>query len=60
MSAVKRKSPPDSAAKPKAKRSKAEEANYHLTPSIRDKDGEIVWPAPKEQMEMARQFITEW
>lgn len=33
---------------------------YHETPSKRDKDGEIIWPAPKDQMEAARNFIREW
>jgi ATPase subunit of ABC transporter with duplicated ATPase domains len=33
---------------------------YHETPSRRDKDGEIIWPAPKDQMEAARNFIREW
>ncbi|KAK6711585.1 hypothetical protein SNK05_006013 [Fusarium graminearum] len=32
---------------------------YHETPSKRDKDGEIIWPAPKDQMEAARNFIRE-
>ena len=33
---------------------------YHETPSRRDKDGEIIWPAPNEQMQAAREFIREW
>jgi hypothetical protein len=33
---------------------------YHETPSKRDKDGEIIWPAPKDQIEAARNFIREW
>ncbi|KAG8672434.1 hypothetical protein FPOAC2_05822 [Fusarium poae] len=32
---------------------------YHETPSKRDKDGEIIWPAPKDQIEAARNFIRE-
>ncbi|KAI1802068.1 DHH phosphoesterase [Daldinia bambusicola] len=33
---------------------------YHLTPSIKDEEtGEIVWPAPKDQIERARNFILE-
>lgn len=33
---------------------------YHLTPSVRNDDGEIVWPAPERKMEAARSFIREW
>ncbi|KAF4465436.1 dhh family [Fusarium albosuccineum] len=32
---------------------------YHLTPSLRDDEGEIVWPAPKDKMEAARSFIRD-
>ncbi|KAI1097679.1 DHH phosphoesterase [Jackrogersella minutella] len=32
---------------------------YHLTSSLRDESGEIVWPAPKAQIECARNFILE-
>ncbi|OTB12685.1 hypothetical protein K445DRAFT_76888 [Daldinia sp. EC12] len=33
---------------------------YHLTPSVRDEEtGEIIWPAPKDQIERARNFILE-
>ncbi|KAF5024388.1 hypothetical protein F66182_3474 [Fusarium sp. NRRL 66182] len=33
--------------------------DYHLTPSRRDKDGEIIWPAPRDQIEAARSFIRD-
>ncbi|RGP76699.1 dhh family [Fusarium longipes] len=32
---------------------------YHETPSRRDDNGEIIWPAPKDQIEAARNFIRE-
>ncbi|OHE91061.1 DHH family protein [Colletotrichum orchidophilum] len=32
---------------------------YHLTPSVRGDDGEIVWPAPEVKLEAARAFIRE-
>ncbi|KAK2056916.1 DHH family protein [Colletotrichum caudatum] len=32
---------------------------YHLTPSVRGKDGGIVWPAPDDKMDAARAFIRE-
>ncbi|WYZ38055.1 hypothetical protein EsH8_II_001561 [Colletotrichum jinshuiense] len=32
---------------------------YHSTPSVRGKDGGIVWPAPEDKMEAARSFIRE-
>ncbi|KAJ3956061.1 hypothetical protein N0V92_007389 [Colletotrichum tropicale] len=32
---------------------------YHLTPSVRNEDGTIVWPAPEDRMEAARSFIRE-
>ncbi|KAI1208422.1 DHH phosphoesterase [Annulohypoxylon truncatum] len=44
---------------PRAKKPRPEVPEYHLTPSIRDESGEIVWPAPREQIERARDFIRE-
>lgn len=32
---------------------------YHLTPSVKDEDGEIQWPAPKAQITRARDIIRE-
>ncbi|KAJ4348836.1 uncharacterized protein N0V89_010214 [Didymosphaeria variabile] len=43
----------------KAKKPKTKIPEYHLTPSRRDEDGEIVWPAPKAQIERAREIIKE-
>ncbi|OAG01832.1 DHH phosphoesterase [Paraphaeosphaeria sporulosa] len=43
----------------KAKKPKVQIPEYHLTPSRRDEDGEIVWPAPKAQIERAREIIRE-
>lgn len=48
------------ATSPKKKKQKIEIPEYHLTPSRRDDDGEIVWPAPKAQIERAREIIREW
>lgn len=42
------------------KKPKPSVPEYHLTPSVRDEDGAIVWPAPDEKMEAARAFIREW
>ncbi|OIW28109.1 DHH family protein [Coniochaeta ligniaria NRRL 30616] len=33
--------------------------DYHLTPSAHNEDGEIIWPAPADQIESARNFILE-
>ncbi len=33
---------------------------YHLTPSVHDESGEIIWPAPRDQIERARNFILDW
>ncbi|KAF1970221.1 DHH phosphoesterase [Bimuria novae-zelandiae CBS 107.79] len=43
----------------KPKKPKVEIPEYHLTPSRRGLDGEIVWPAPKAQIERAREIIKE-
>ncbi|KAF2146143.1 uncharacterized protein K452DRAFT_315394 [Aplosporella prunicola CBS 121167] len=32
---------------------------YVLTPSLKDESGDIIWPAPKDQIEDARNFIQE-
>lgn len=41
----------------KTKKAKAEVPEYHATPSVKDEDGEIIWPAPKAQIEKAREII---
>jgi hypothetical protein len=33
---------------------------YHSTPSKKDSNGEIIWPAPKSQIEVSRNFIRDW
>ncbi|KAI1326907.1 DHH family protein [Xylariaceae sp. FL0255] len=57
-STMKRSAPTGLAAKAK-KKPRAEVPEYHLTPSLRDESGEIIWPAPKAQIEGARNFILE-
>lgn len=56
---MKRKQPP-SKVQPAAKKARPEVPEYHLTPSLKDESGEIIWPAPKEQMQRARETILEW
>ncbi|KAF2734900.1 DHH phosphoesterase [Polyplosphaeria fusca] len=41
----------------KPKKQKVVVPDYHLTPTRRDDDGEIIWPARKQQIELARQRI---
>lgn len=43
-----------------SKRPRVEVPEYHLTPSLRDPSGEAIWPAPKDQLELARNIIREW
>jgi hypothetical protein len=57
-SPLKRKA--ESAASPKTKKPKIVVPEYHLTPSRRDEHGEIIWPAPIDQIERAREIIREW
>jgi len=40
-----------------AKKARPEVPEYHLTPSVKDEDGDIIWPAPKDQMSRARDII---
>lgn len=51
---------PSAKGAPRAKKPRPEVPAYHLTPSVRDDAGGIVWPAPKDQLEGARAFIMEW
>lgn len=44
----------------KVKRAREKEPDYHLTPSVRGGDGEIIWPAPTADIENARRIIREW
>ncbi|KAI2602233.1 DHH phosphoesterase [Hypoxylon sp. NC1633] len=48
-----------SKAAPRSKKPRSEVPEYHLTPSLRDETGEIIWPAPKVQIERARSFILD-
>lgn len=57
---MKRKESPSATSSPAKKRARPEVPEYHLTPSKKDENGEIVWPAPKDQMERAREIIMEW
>ncbi|KAI2628426.1 DHH family protein [Xylaria nigripes] len=41
------------------KRPRPQVPDYHLTPSLRDESGDIIWPAPRNQIENARDFIRE-
>ncbi|KAI0484843.1 DHH family protein [Xylariaceae sp. FL0804] len=43
----------------KAKKPRPEVPEYHSTPSVRDESGDIIWPAPKDQIENARDFIRQ-
>jgi hypothetical protein len=56
---MKRKQAPSSDKSP-AKRAKPDIPEYHATPSIKEEDGSIQWPAPKDQIEHARKIILEW
>ncbi|KAI1416871.1 DHH phosphoesterase [Hypoxylon sp. FL1857] len=56
---MKRGASPVSKASPRAKKPRPEVPEYHLTPSKRDELGEIIWPAPKAQIERARNFILD-
>lgn len=51
---------PSSPRGPKAKKQKVAIPEYHLAPAARNSDGEIIWPAPTDQIERARGFILEW
>ncbi|KAK7745113.1 hypothetical protein SLS62_009912 [Diatrype stigma] len=57
---MKRAASSASKAAPRAKKPRPEIPEYHSTPSLRDESGEIIWPAPKAQIEGARKFILEW
>ena len=59
LSTMKRKEPPLKA-NATAKKARIEVPEYHLTPSNREEDGSIQWPAPKVQMERAQEFIKTW
>ncbi|KAK3935456.1 hypothetical protein QBC46DRAFT_323358 [Diplogelasinospora grovesii] len=56
---MKRSAPSPAESSRSSKKPRPTIPEYHLTPSTRDASGEIIWPAPKDQMESARQFILE-
>jgi len=56
---MKRKQGPSSDKSP-AKKARPDIPEYHTTPSIKEEDGSIQWPAPKDQIENARKIILEW
>lgn len=58
VTTTKRKEPPSKAAS-KAKKPRPAVPEYHLTPSVHDVSGDIVWPAPKDQLENCKAFIRE-
>ena len=53
---MKRKESQSKASNP-AKKAKIEVPDYHSTPSVRETDGSIQWPAPRVQVERAREII---
>ena len=55
---MKRKEPPTKAAQT-AKKPRADIPEYHLTPSVEDDDGSVRWPAPRVQVERARELILQ-
>lgn len=57
---MKRKTPGSTTQNKPAKKPREKEPEYHLTPSVKDEDGDIIWPAPKDQMQRARDIILEW
>ena len=57
---MKRKEAPSNAKGPKAKKQRPHVPDYHLTPTVKDEHGEAIWPAPKDEMKAARDFILEW
>ncbi|KAI1081771.1 DHH family protein [Whalleya microplaca] len=56
---MKRSASSISKATPRVKKPGLQIPEYHLTPSVRDEAGEIIWPAPRKQIDRAREFILE-
>lgn len=56
---TKRKGPPSKATNA-VKRQRVDVPDYHLTPSVHEQDGSVQWPAPKAQIETARNIILSW
>lgn len=43
-----------------AKKSRPKLPDYHETAMKKDEGGEDIWPAPKDQIDNARDFILKW
>ena len=43
-----------------AKKARVAVPEYHLSPCVKEQDGSITWPAPRTQMEKAREIILAW
>jgi hypothetical protein len=58
---MKRKDPPSKLQSP-AKKPKPQipVPEYHETRSLKEEDGTIQWPAPKGQMDRAKEIILDW
>ncbi|CAK1355784.1 hypothetical protein CB0940_00529 [Cercospora beticola] len=59
MISSKRKAPPNQSSTPAKKRPKPDIPEYHTTPSVKEDDGSIQWPAPRSQIDKARSIILE-
>lgn len=59
MISSKRKAPPSQSSTPAKKRPKPDIPEYHTTPSVKEDDGSIQWPAPRSQIDKARSIIVE-
>lgn len=55
-----KRSAASSAGQTKPKKPRLELSEYHATPSLKTESGNIIWPAPEDQIESAREFILEW
>lgn len=56
--AMKRSAPLSKTAS-KSKKPRIEIPDYHRTPTVKDEHGDPIWPAPREQIAVARNFIQE-
>ncbi|KAE9963895.1 hypothetical protein BLS_008826, partial [Venturia inaequalis] len=54
-----KRSKPAADSNPPSKRRRIEVPEYCSVDCIKDEDGSEIWPAPAEQMKMARNMITE-
>ncbi|KAK5171786.1 uncharacterized protein LTR77_003422 [Saxophila tyrrhenica] len=55
---MKRSNPPTNA-EPASKKPRPTVPDYHLTPSVKEQDGSIQWPAPSSQIKIVQEFILE-